>query len=149
VEDAVLVEVLEAEDHAGNKKLGLLFVEAALLANVEAEVAAVHQVNDQVEVVPVLKGVLHVDEEGVVELDEEFLFVHDGVDGALADDAGFGHFLEGEGRLGLGGLDAPDLAEAAAPDHALEVETLLRNSLEALLFRFCLKIAITHIIILY
>ena len=116
----------------------MLFVEAALLANVEAEVAAVHQVNDQVEVVPVLKGVLHVDEEAtlvrwgrrlrVVELDEEFLFVHDGVDGALADDAGFGHFLEGEGRLGLGGLDAPDLAEAAAPNHALEVETLLRNS---------------------
>ena len=64
----------------------------------------------------------------MIEIGQELLFVHDWVDGALADDAGFGHFLEGEGRLGLGGLDAPDLAEAAAPDHALEVETLLRNS---------------------
>lgn len=63
----------------------------------------------------------------MVELCEEFLFVHDGVDTALADDARLGHFFHGEQFALFALLDLPHLAKAATPNHILEMEVVLVN----------------------
>lgn len=42
-----------------------------------AKVTAINVVHDEVEVLPVLEGVVHVDEEGVSEFSEQFALVHD------------------------------------------------------------------------
>lgn len=60
MENAVLVKVLETQDHAGNEKFCLLLVKLAIFADVEAEIASIHQVNHQVKIVSVLKCVLHI-----------------------------------------------------------------------------------------
>ena len=138
VEDAVVVEVLEGGDDAGDEeawvserewgwevRTGLFFGEAFALGEVVAEVSAGEEVHDKVEVLLVLEGEAHVDEVGVFELGEELAFVHDGVDGALGDDAGLAHFLHGVELLGFLLFDLPDLAEAAAPDDVVEEEVVL------------------------
>ena len=61
VDDAVVVDVLEALDDAGGEELGLGFGEAAVLAAVVAEVAAGFEVHDEVEVFSVLESGEHVD----------------------------------------------------------------------------------------
>ena len=71
MDNAVVVNVLETRYDAGDEELwrlgarrtGFDFREAALLAEVEAEVAAREQVHQEVEVLAVLEGVLHVHDE--------------------------------------------------------------------------------------
>jgi len=77
MQDRVLVQVLQAQEHASNEKLGLLFAETAIAADMVTQVAARHQVNDEVQVFTVLKRMMHVDEERVMKLAEELLLIHD------------------------------------------------------------------------
>lgn len=77
VQDRVFVEVLEAEQHASDEKLRLLFGEFPFFADMVSKVTTTHQINDQIQVVTVLKSVVHVDQESVIELTEELFLVHD------------------------------------------------------------------------
>ena len=61
----------------------------------------------------------------VFELGEELAFVHDGVDGALGDDAGLEHLFHGEELAGFLVFYFPDLAEAALADDVVELEDVL------------------------
>ena len=54
----------------------MLLSEFAMSADVVPQVTTGHEVDDQVQVVLVLKCVVHVDEEGVVELGGELLLIH-------------------------------------------------------------------------
>jgi hypothetical protein len=65
MDHAVVVHILEAHYHAGHHELSLLLVEALLLANVIAEITSAHQIANQVEVLPVLEGIVHIDEEAI------------------------------------------------------------------------------------
>ena len=47
-----------------------------MLSDMESQVTARHQINDQVKVVTVFKGVVHVHEELMIELAQKFLFIH-------------------------------------------------------------------------
>ena len=60
-----------------------------------AEIATREEVHDEVQILLVLEGVAHIDQEGVFELREELALVHDGVDTSFLDDPGFGHLLHG------------------------------------------------------
>ena len=83
MQDALLVKVLQAEQHAGNEEFGLLFVELAISGKMVAEIAAAHHVYNEVQVLPVVEGVVHVDEKRVVKLAQELLLVNDGVHAPL------------------------------------------------------------------
>ncbi len=78
------------------------------------------QVHDQVEVLAVLEGVVHVHEERIVELGEDLPLVHDGLHGALGDYTGFRHFFHRILMLELFSLYFPNFTEPALAD-AVEV----------------------------
>ena len=68
------------------RSTGLEFIED-LVADVEAQVAAFHEVQDEVEGVSVLECVVHVDDEGGGEVGEEDSLVHDALDAFLGHDS--------------------------------------------------------------
>ena len=90
-----------------------------------SKIASRHQVNDEVEVLSIRKRELHVHEEGMVELAEEFLLVHDRVDTALGDDPRLGHFFHRVELLLLRLLNFPYFTETASSNHILECEVIL------------------------
>lgn len=108
-----------------------------MLGNVVAEVAAVHDVDDKIEVFAVLERIVHVYKEAtgfsgcadlrVLELLEELLFVHDRVDTAFRNNSSLLHFLHRVEFALFLLLHLPDLAEAAAADDVLELEVVLGN----------------------
>jgi hypothetical protein len=59
------VHILETEHDAGEEKAGFLLLELAFIAEVVAQIASVAVVHDQVEVLAVLEGADHVDQERV------------------------------------------------------------------------------------
>ena len=65
----------------------------------------------------------------VEQLTQEFLLVHDRVNRALRNDTRLQHFFHGEQLLGSAAtlLDFPDLTEAAATNHVLEVKVIPRH----------------------
>lgn len=99
VENRVLVEVLQAQQHARDKEFCLFLGEASVLADMVPQVTARHEVDNEIEVVSVFEGVVHIHEEWVIKLAEELLLVHDRVDTALGDDSGLRHLFHGIQRL--------------------------------------------------
>ena len=65
MENTVLVQVLEAHDHARYKELGLFFSKLPVFANMVPQVPTLHQINHQVQIVPVFVRVLHIDQKSV------------------------------------------------------------------------------------
>ena len=64
----------------------------------------------------------------MLELCEQLALIDDGVDRLLVDDARLGHLLHCVELLWvLATGDFPDLAEATAPNHILEVEVVLSD----------------------
>lgn len=119
--------VFQALNQTGYKELCLLLIEPASAADVVPQVAASEVVHHQVQVVFVLKGVVHVDNEGAVQDREDTAFVHDRLDGPLENDPSLGHFFQSEQLLGLFALHFPDFAEAPLADAFEPREVLLPN----------------------
>ena len=89
----------------------LLLCEPSIFANMEAQVTPGKQVHDQVHVISILKGVVHVDNEWVVQLREYLAFVHDRFETPLGENASFRHFLHCVLLLWLFPLYFPNLPE--------------------------------------
>ena len=70
MDDAVAMEVIQPNYEVGNEEFGLQFCESASPADVVSQVSAVDVVHDEVEVLSVLEGVVHVDEEGMADPSE-------------------------------------------------------------------------------
>lgn len=62
VQNALLVQVFEAHEHAGDEEPGLLLAEPLVFGQVVPEITALHEVNDEVQVLTVFEGEAHVDE---------------------------------------------------------------------------------------
>ena len=58
----------------------------------------------------------------MLQLDQEFFFIHDWVDASFANDAGFGHLFHGVEFALLAMFNFPHFAEATPPNHILEME---------------------------
>ena len=76
VNDAVLVQVFQAENDAADEELDDVFGELFDPANLEPEVATWHVVHDQVEIGPILEGVDHVHQKRVLQLAQQLPLVH-------------------------------------------------------------------------
>lgn len=59
----LVVHVFEAEKHAGNHELGLLFVKTTLFADVESKISASQQIAYQVQICVVLERIVDIHEE--------------------------------------------------------------------------------------
>jgi len=105
----------------------LLFCELPMLADVVAQVSSTEVVHDQVNIVSVLEGVVHIDKEDVVQLRQMLPFAHDTLHRPFSDNPRFTHLFHGKLLLGLLLLDLPDLAEAAFADAMFVREGILRH----------------------
>ena len=77
VDYALIMHVFKAKYHTGQHELCFLLIEAATLANMEPQVTACEQITDQIDVLTVLKRVVYVYEERMLEFLQQFLLTHD------------------------------------------------------------------------
>lgn len=107
-----------------------LLIESLVLADVVAQITTVQQVHDEVERVPVLERVVHVHQEGTVQLRQDLPLVHHGLDAALCQYSRLAHLLHGVQLLVLRllPLHFPDFAEAALANAVVLLEMRLADS---------------------
>ena len=123
------------------------------------KVATIQEVHDQVEVLPILKGVVHVHDERVVDLSEDLALVHHRFYASLRNNSSFTHLFHGVLLLRLLPLHLPDLAEATL-SNAVEVSKIGLGqryrcgeskagagglTCDILCFELCFEMAITHL----
>ena len=65
MDDVFFMEILETRYEACDKESGGILGESALAANVVAQVATGEVVHDEVEILSILEGVVHVDDERI------------------------------------------------------------------------------------
>lgn len=68
MDDFLRVNVLETLHETGNKETGCAFVESANSAKMESEIALRKKIQDEVQIVSVLKRVMHVGDQRVFKL---------------------------------------------------------------------------------
>lgn len=117
MDDAFGVEVLEREGHLGDVETDDVLFHEAQPVEMEAEVAAEHEVEDHEQVLVVLEGIAQVADEGRVDLLEQAALLDDVGDGALLCYPLLVDVLERVQGLGLLVLDDSDLDLArVSPD---------------------------------
>ena len=112
---------------------GCRLVELSVPTDVVPEVSSRQQVHDEVQVLPVLEGKVHVDEKRVMlQLRENSALAHDGLDAPLGQNPRLAHFLHRVQLCMLVSLvlDLPDLTEAALADALLVLEEILADRYE-------------------
>lgn len=107
-------------------------IELASLGKVVTEVPAREQVHHQVQVVPILERVRHVDDEGMSEVGKDAPFVDNGTLATFGNDPRLRHLLQSVKLLAVLLLHLPHLAEPAPSDHVVELEHVARDRYSAL-----------------
>ena len=105
-----------------------LLVKTPVSANMIPEVTTWEVVHDKVEVLTVLEGVVHVDNEGVLELCQDLSLIDHRLHTTLCDDSCLAHLLHGEVLLGLLAFYSPYLAKAALTNAKMVNKVGLWNS---------------------
>jgi hypothetical protein len=108
-----------------NNSTRLLFGEASVSADVVPQISSIEQVHHQVQILSILEGIVHVHDEGVVQLRQNLPFIHDRLYTSLRYNSGFGHLLHGVLLLGLLAFNLPNLAEATLADAVQVCEVAL------------------------
>ena len=99
-----------------------------MAADVVTQVATREVVHDEVKIFSILEGVVHVDDERILQLGQDLALVDDRLDTALGDDSCLAHLLHGKVLLGLFALYTPHLAKAALADAEVVHKVCFRDS---------------------
>ncbi len=62
----VLVNVLESRDEASNKELCGALIKGSMRTDMKSQITAWEVVHDEVEVIPILECIVHIDQEGII-----------------------------------------------------------------------------------
>ncbi len=87
-----------------------------------SQVTSSEQVHQQVQAFPVLECVIHIHEEGTIQLSEDLPLIHDGLDTSLSYDPGLRHFFHSVYLLSLFSLYLPYFAKTTLADAVLVLE---------------------------
>lgn len=74
---AVLMAILQPKDDISRKELSLKFGEPSMLTNVISEVPSAQIIHNQVQIMPVLESIFHINYEVMVEFGKEVSLVQD------------------------------------------------------------------------
>ena len=132
MDNVFLVNVFESCYKTCHKEAGSFLVEAPVLANVVTQVAAGEIVHHQVKVFAVLKGVVHVDDEQIIELFQNLPLVDYRLHTTLGNYASLGHFFHSIVLFFFLSFDSPDFSKSALADAEMVDEVGLRDSYTAL-----------------
>ena len=125
MDNTIIVHVFQSDDDARDHETSFDFCEAFAPSNMEPQVAACQEVAYQVQVLFILESVVHVDEEGVLELSKQLALVDNGIDGTLGNYARLAHLLHRVQHRVLLLLHLPHLPEAASANYIVKGETVL------------------------
>lgn len=106
-------------------------VEFSVPTNMVTEVTSGEQVHHQVQIFPILEGIVHIDEKWMMlQLCENSALTHDGLDAPLGQNSRLAHLLHREhvGVLGALVLHLPYFAEATLAYALLVLEQVLADS---------------------
>ena len=98
-----------------------------MFADVISQIASIKKVHYQVQVLSILKGIVHVDNKRIVKLSEDLPLVHDRLDAPFSDNSCLGHLLHRVCLLRLLSLNFPNLSETAFANAILVVEVCFRQ----------------------
>ena len=79
------MHVLQAQDDAADEKLDNVFRKGTKLADLIAKVSSGHKIHDQVQVIPILERIDHIDQEWVPQICKQLSLVLDGLDALFRD----------------------------------------------------------------
>lgn len=82
------------------------------------------KVHHQVQIISVLKGIVHVNDEGVVELGEDLAFIHNRLDTAFCEYACLGHLLHRVKLFALFLLNLPHFSKTTFTNAVLVREVI-------------------------
>lgn len=105
-----------------------LLTEASMTTNVVTQVTTREVIHDKVKVLTILEGVVHVDDEWILQLSQDLALVDDRLDTAFGYDSCLAHLLHGKVLLGLFALHTPYLAKAALADAEVVNKVCFRDS---------------------
>lgn len=91
------------------------------------QVPTIQKIHHEVQILSVLKGVVHVYDKGVLQSAQKQSLVHNAADRLLANNLGLHHLLHRIYFLIFLKLYAPHLAETTLSNHIMVVETVLAN----------------------
>jgi hypothetical protein len=77
VDDVILMQILQAQYDAAYKEFDDVLRELLIATNLKPQISAGHIIHNEVEVKPILEGEDHVDDEGVLQLGQQFPLVQD------------------------------------------------------------------------
>ena len=70
------MQAMKNPEESSLKLTGLFFSKPPVLANVVSQISSVQQVHHQIEVFSVLERVVHVHQEGILDLREDLTLIH-------------------------------------------------------------------------
>jgi hypothetical protein len=91
----------------------LLLGEASVFAYMIAKITTREQVHDQIQIFTVLECIIHIDNEGIMQLCKNLSLIHHRLNAALSNDTSFRHFLHRIRLLSLFSLNLPYLTESS------------------------------------
>lgn len=106
----------------------LFLGKSSVLANMVAEVSTIEDVHYKVQVLSILEGIVHVDNERVMELGKDLSFVHYWLYAALRYDPRLRHLLHCILLLCFLSVNLPHLSETSFANAILIVEIVLSKS---------------------
>jgi hypothetical protein len=77
MDDLLGVHVFKGDEDAGCKEAGLFLSEPMLPTDMVPEIPARHEIHDQIERIPILEGLPHIDDELVLEHSKQLSLVAD------------------------------------------------------------------------
>eukprot|EP00053_Salpingoeca_punica_P017047 m.162951 g.162951 ORF g.162951 m.162951 type:complete len:337 (+) comp17102_c0_seq1:3390-4400(+) len=119
------MDVSEAHDNLRAVEAGLILGELVHLLQMEAQIAALHEIQDEVEELAVVEGVLQVGDESAVHLGQNVALVDCRHFLVLELQPLLVQHLHGEHCARVQLAAAKDLAKAAAPENAVHVKVVL------------------------
>ena len=98
-----------------------------MFTNVIPQITSVKYIHHQIQVFPVLKSVVHVDYEGIVQLSENLTLIHDRFNASFCNNSGFRHFLHGILLFRFLSFNLPYFSKASFSDAVQVCEVAFRQ----------------------
>jgi hypothetical protein len=106
----------------------LFFSKPPIAAEVVPQVAPIQQIHQQVQVLAVLKGIVHVHQKWTAQLRKDLSLVHYRLHTPLRNNSGLRHLFHSVDLLSLFAFNFPNFAEAAFANAVLVLKVGLRLS---------------------
>ena len=139
------MKVLQAQKHTCYEESCLLLVKFPIPREMVSEITSAHHVNNKIEILSIIKSIVHIDQHWMIKLTQKLLLIDDGMDTSLGHHARFQHFLHCIDSLCFLLFNLPNFAKTTTSDNITEREVVFTHLLD-ILFVFKLDaLTVSHV----